>query len=149
MYFWCCFSVTKPHPTLCDPVDCSTAGFPVPILFMGLYRQELEKDMATHSSILAWRIPRTEEPGGATIHGVERVGHVTKPPQSRRLAWVAISSSRGPRFVRTLHYDPSVLGGPAWPWLVALRNYTSSFSGTRLWFMNKGGVCAASHLHAF
>ena len=24
----------------------------------------LEKDLATHSSILAWRIPRTEEPGG-------------------------------------------------------------------------------------
>ena len=26
--------------------------------------------MATHSSILAWRIPWTEEPGGATVHGV-------------------------------------------------------------------------------
>ena len=26
--------------------------------------------MATHSSILAWRIPRTAEPGGATVHGV-------------------------------------------------------------------------------
>ena len=33
----------------------------------------LEKDMATHSSILAWRIPWTEEPGGATDHGVERI----------------------------------------------------------------------------
>ena len=31
----------------------------------------LEKGMATHSSILAWRIPRTEEPGGLhTVHGV-------------------------------------------------------------------------------
>ena len=30
----------------------------------------LEKEMTTHSSILAWRIPRTEEPGGATVHGV-------------------------------------------------------------------------------
>ena len=31
----------------------------------------LEKDMATHSSILAWRIPWTEEPGGLhTVHGV-------------------------------------------------------------------------------
>ena len=26
--------------------------------------------MATHSNILAWRIPWTEEPGGATVHGV-------------------------------------------------------------------------------
>ena len=30
----------------------------------------LEKEMATHCSILAWRIPWTEEPGGATVHGV-------------------------------------------------------------------------------
>ena len=28
--------------------------------------------MATHSSILAWRIPRTEEPGGGTVHGVTK-----------------------------------------------------------------------------
>ena len=35
----------------------------------------LEKEMATHSSILAWEIPRTEEPGGLTIHGItKRVG---------------------------------------------------------------------------
>ena len=33
----------------------------------------LEKGMATHSSILAWRIPRTEEPcRGATVHGVAK-----------------------------------------------------------------------------
>ena len=31
-----------------------------------------EKGMATHSSILALRIPQTEEPGGATVHGVEK-----------------------------------------------------------------------------
>ena len=30
----------------------------------------LEEGMATHVSILAWRIPWTEEPGGATVHGV-------------------------------------------------------------------------------
>ena len=29
----------------------------------------LEKEMATSSSILAWEIPWTEEPGGATVHG--------------------------------------------------------------------------------
>ena len=31
----------------------------------------LEKGMATHCSILAWRIPWMEEPGGATVHGVK------------------------------------------------------------------------------
>ena len=35
----------------------------------------LEKDMATHSSILAWRIPETEEPGGLLSMGLHRVGH--------------------------------------------------------------------------
>ena len=33
----------------------------------------LEKGMATHSSVLAWRIPRTEEPGGATVYEVAEV----------------------------------------------------------------------------
>ena len=32
----------------------------------------LEKEMATHPSILAWEIPWTEEPGGATVHGVAK-----------------------------------------------------------------------------
>ena len=35
----------------------------------------LEKGMATHSSILAWRIPWTEEPGGRQSMGSQRVGH--------------------------------------------------------------------------
>ena len=35
----------------------------------------LEKGMATHSSILAWRIPWTEEPGGLHSIGSQRVGH--------------------------------------------------------------------------
>ena len=35
----------------------------------------LEKEMATHSSILAWRIPRTEEPGRLQSIGLQRVGH--------------------------------------------------------------------------
>jgi len=32
----------------------------------------LEKEVATHSSVLAWRIPWTEEPGGLVVHGVTR-----------------------------------------------------------------------------
>ena len=35
----------------------------------------LEKGMATHSSILAWRIPGKEEPGGLLSMGSHRVGH--------------------------------------------------------------------------
>ena len=35
----------------------------------------LEQEMATHSSILVWRIPWTEEPGGLQSMGSQRVGH--------------------------------------------------------------------------
>ena len=35
----------------------------------------LEKGMATYSSILAWRIPQTEEPGGLQSMGSQRIGH--------------------------------------------------------------------------
>ena len=40
----------------------------------------LEKEMTTHSSILAWKIPWTEESGGLQSMGLQRVGHnlVTK-----------------------------------------------------------------------
>ena len=37
----------------------------------------LEKEMSTHSSILAWRIPGTEEPGALPSMGLHRVGHGT------------------------------------------------------------------------
>ena len=35
----------------------------------------LEKEMATHSSVLAWRIPGMREPGGLPSVGLHRVGH--------------------------------------------------------------------------
>ena len=35
----------------------------------------LEEEMATHSSILAWEIPWTEEPSGLQLMGSQRVGH--------------------------------------------------------------------------
>ena len=38
-------------------------------------KNPLEKEMATHSSILAWRIPWTEEPGGLQSTGLQRVEH--------------------------------------------------------------------------
>ena len=46
--------------------------------------QALEKEMATHSSILAWRIPGMGEPGGLPSMGLQRVGH-TKATQQQQL----------------------------------------------------------------
>ena len=39
------------------------------------WEDALEKEMATNSSILAWEIPWTEEPGGLQFMGLQRVGH--------------------------------------------------------------------------
>ena len=39
------------------------------------WEDPLEKEMATHSSILAWIIPWTEEPGRLQSTGSQRVGH--------------------------------------------------------------------------
>ena len=39
------------------------------------WKDPLEKEMATHCSILAWKIPWTEEPGRLQFMGSQRVGH--------------------------------------------------------------------------
>ena len=39
------------------------------------WEDPLEEGMASHSSVLAWRIPWTEEPGGLQSMGSQRVGH--------------------------------------------------------------------------
>ena len=39
------------------------------------WKDPMEEGMVTHSSILAWRIPWTEEPGGLPSIGLQRVGH--------------------------------------------------------------------------
>ena len=44
------------------------------VLFLG-QEDPLEKEMATQSGILAWRIPWTEEPGRLQSMGLQRVGH--------------------------------------------------------------------------
>ena len=48
------------------------------------WEDPLEKEMATHSSILAWEIPWTEEPSGLEFMGSQRAGHklLTKQQQS-------------------------------------------------------------------
>ena len=53
-------------------------------LIPGLGRS-LEEGMATHSSILAWRIPLTEEPGGLQPMGLQRVGHNLATEQQQQI----------------------------------------------------------------
>ena len=46
----------------------------IALKYMG-FKGYLEKEMATHSSIHAWKIPWTEEPGGLQSMGLQRVRH--------------------------------------------------------------------------
>ena len=68
------------------------------------------KKMATHSSILAWKIPRTEEPGGLQSMGSQRVGHdsATNTQVVHRI-WKA-SRERPPRTISS--YRNKMTGSP-------------------------------------
>ena len=45
------------------------------LIFTGVRKIPLEKEMATHLSVLAWEIPWTEEPGELQSMGLKKVGH--------------------------------------------------------------------------
>ena len=81
----------------------------------------LEKEMATHSSVLAWRIPGTGEPGGMLSIGSHRVGH-----DRSDLAAAAAVSGESPQFsamqrlIREGETQPSKSLAPEWRhvWLI-------------------------------
>ena len=52
-----------------------TEGRTLSLFTFTFHFHALEKEMATHSSVLAWRIPGTGEPGGLLSMGLHRVGH--------------------------------------------------------------------------
>ena len=62
------------------------------------WEDPLEKEMATHSSILAWEIPWIEEPGGLQSMGWKRVKHrqATEPAGMHRFAQDSLSLSAVP-----------------------------------------------------
>ena len=70
----------------------------------------LEKEMAIHYSVLTWRIPGIEEPGGLQSMGLQRVRHdlATKPPPGFRQEK---ESSLGQMF-GAQHISPNLLLGP-------------------------------------
>ena len=73
------------------------------VRFLGS-EDHLEKEMAMHSSILAWKMPWTEEPGGVQSMGFARVRHdlVTKPQGTKDSTCLAVrpkEGSRGERFL--------------------------------------------------
>ena len=69
MFFWNFFASLVAQMVKCLPAMWETRVWSVG------WEDLLEKKMATHSSILAWRITWTEEPGGLQSMGSQRVGH--------------------------------------------------------------------------
>ena len=68
------------------------------VQFLG-WEDPLKKEMATHPSILAWKIPLTEEPGGLQSMGSQRVGHNLETKQRQHgymtdfYAFILVSST--------------------------------------------------------
>ena len=58
----------------CSPWDCKSRTRLRNFTFI-FHFHALEKEMVTHSSVLAWRTPGTGEPGGLLSVGSHRVGH--------------------------------------------------------------------------
>ena len=71
---WACFHVLTYHLYVAQMVKKLPAVQEIQVWSLG-WEDPLEKGIATHSNILAWRTPRTEEPGGWQSMGLQRVGH--------------------------------------------------------------------------
>ena len=69
---------SDPTPTFFSRLfytNCMQVIFLSKYMYLGYVMGSLEKEMATHSSVLAWRIPGTAEPGRLPSMGSHRVGH--------------------------------------------------------------------------
>ena len=73
MLYWLSFLIVS-FPGGSDSEKNSPAMQEIQVRSLG-QEDPLEKVLATHSSILAWTIPWTEEPGGLQSMGLQRVGH--------------------------------------------------------------------------
>ena len=93
----------------------------------------LAKEMATHSSILVWRIPWTEEPGRLQSMGSQRVGHdwVTNTAVHLVHWWMLYGTKRRNRAYRRLLQPFPNEGGEGWSWGKARTTYHNLFAG--LW----------------
>ena len=65
----CCPGGTSSKNPLANAGEATDVGL------LPYQEDPMKEEMAAHSSILAWRIPRKEEPGGLQSMGLHRVGH--------------------------------------------------------------------------
>ena len=95
-----CFSKQALYPPVSNHI-CPVTEYIIQRHFWTALRWPLEKEMATHSSILAWRIPRTEEPVWLQSRGSESRTqlsahtHWVTPPDRQNLVWFPLRVSLG------------------------------------------------------
>ena len=89
----------------------------------------LEKEMATHSSVLAWRIPGTGEPGGRPSMGSHRVGHDWSDLAA---AAVLLSGPKGIKWARPWPQNPLTMEEALATCWVTI-NYFSFYTPPYLW----------------
>ena len=148
-------SVTQSCPTLYDPMDGSVPGFPVHHQLPELaqthvywvhdaiqpfhlllspsppaFNLSLEKEMATHSSFLAWEIPWTEEPGGLLSMGSQRVRHNWEKLTLLIFLSIRVFSNESVLTIRPIHYGTRTTNGRALQWRcvspgISLSRYSS------------------------
>ena len=101
----------------------------------------VEEEMATHSSILAWRIPCvTEEPGGLQSIVLHRIGHnwEAKQPPVHTCSYFSTSS---PTLVNFCFFDSSYFSGMKWShcvcfyWKIVNLQFCVSFKWTAKWLL--------------
>ena len=84
----------------------------------------LEKEMATHSSVLAWRIPGTGEPGGLPSMGLHRVGHDWSDlAAAAAVAWWNIMQWKWSYARKLKDMEPDILNNTMWK--ISVKNYSS------------------------
>ena len=83
-------------------------------------KDPLEKEMAKHSSSLAWRIPRTEEPGGLQSTGSQRVGHdwVTEHTHKAECLSISLWMYKQTVVCNTTEYYSAIKGTEFWNMLL-------------------------------
>ena len=85
----------------------------------------LEKEMATHSSVLAWRVPGTGEPGGLPSMGSHRVGH----------DWSDLAAAELSFLIHMIDWSMTIhmIGHPWWPWIIPESQGWRSLVGYSPW----------------